>query len=107
MGCDPFAAAHQRNQPARDALTSVMNALTIGDLREPAQRTVESRLRPELRFDRSHPHLWTVRMPFETRATDWMVLIDFEQDRVSGVRMRTSDGMDERHKPKEAPPDKP
>lgn len=84
-----------------------MNALSVGDSREAARGTIESRLRPELRFEGSHPHLWTVRMPSEVRATDWMLLIDFEQDRVSQVRMRTSDGMDIVHKPKEAPPDKP
>jgi hypothetical protein len=43
-------------------------------------------------------------MPLEFGATDWCLLIDFDQGKVSAIRMRTSDGI--QRKPEAAPDDK-
>jgi hypothetical protein len=102
-----ISATRERNQPARNALGDMMRTLSLGDSRESARRTVEARMRPELHFDRSHERWWYVRMPWEIRSTDWVLLIEFEQDRLSRLRMRTSDGDGVENKPKESPPDQP
>ncbi|MDB6110800.1 MAG: hypothetical protein JWR69_2550 [Pedosphaera sp.] len=56
----------------------------------------------DLRLIADQPTNWAVTMPSELGASDWRLRIEFQEGRVSAVRVRTSDGP----QPKDGPKDK-
>ena len=93
---------HGKNQVNRDALTALHGKISAGD----DWQQVFSKYYA-IRSDRLSLHcdsasFWTIGMPAEFSSKDWTLEIAFTNDRVSHVRMRSTDGP----KPEGSPPDK-
>jgi len=81
-----------------------MNTLSPADTPDHVREIFANHATYRLRLqERSQDH-WEITMPLEFGATDWCLLIDFDQGRVSAIRMRSSDAIDRR--PEAAPDDK-
>jgi hypothetical protein len=83
---------HKRNAPHREALLQIRDAVSMGASRDDVLaaywrfRSNALTLRQETATD------WLISMPLEFGARDWLLLIEFRDDRVTAVRVRTSDG---------------
>jgi hypothetical protein len=94
---------HASNAANRAALTQLYTEIRLGNGYEDVLRTYWSRRTPELRLDAGDPAAWRVAMPGEFGATDWNLVLEFRDGRVTRVAVRTSDGP----APKDAPAEKP
>ena len=90
------------NQDNRDALAKIHSAIDIGDTRSQVLRDYYDNRTVMLRLLADYPDEWVIRMPMELGASDWTVKIDFDQEKVTSVRIRTMDGP----KPNIGPEDK-
>jgi hypothetical protein len=84
--------SHASNAENRDALIQIHRAIQLGssasEVRELYRRHATSSL--GLRDER--PTDWEVRMPMEFGASDWKLLIEFQEGKVIRVRILTADG---------------
>jgi hypothetical protein len=90
------------NEPNRTALLQIRDAVSIGASHADVLTAYWQHRTDELRLSAERPVGWSVRMPLEFGASDWMLLIEFTDGRVSAVRIRTSDGPP----PEDGPKDK-
>jgi hypothetical protein len=93
-----------RNRGSREALALIMNTLSPGDSQERVREVFASHRTYRLRLRERSEDYWEMTMPLEFGATDWCLLVDFDEGKVSAIRMRTSDGIHRR--PEAAPDDK-
>jgi hypothetical protein len=91
-----------RNKENRAALLQMRELINPGDSYEKVSRVFWEQRTSELWLIAENPSEWMVRMPLEFGASDWTLLITFEEGRVSKVQIRTTDGPP----PKEGPEDK-
>ena len=98
---------HSANAENRNALIRFHGAVNVGDDRDAVLQKYWSNQTGHLQLYVGSPERWVVRMPFEFGATDWLLLLEFRNGRVSAVRVRTSDSpRPSGFRPEEAPPDK-
>lgn len=64
---------------------------------------VISKISPDFNPEKINNHQWVVASPYEFGATNWILVIDFENDKVKSLKIRTSDSMN--IKPDGAPGD--
>lgn len=83
---------HGRNAPNRAAILKMREELRVGDGYEKALRIYWQHAPKDLRLDSGSPETWTVSMPFEIGASDWVLYLDFSDSKISAIRVRTSDG---------------
>jgi len=93
---------HSANAANRAALVRLHTALRIGAVRSSVLDEYWSQRTPDLRLHVDAADQWVVSMPLEFGANDWTLIIEFRNNVVSAVRVRTSDGPG----PAEGPPDK-
>jgi hypothetical protein len=98
---DVFHTA-QRNAPNRVAIVRLHEDIDIGKSYADVLSAYWNARTDELRIRNDSPTEWAVQMPGEFGASDWTLLIEFQDGHVSAVRVRTSDGPP----PKNAPKDK-
>jgi len=92
----------KRNEPNRVALLQLYEAIGIGESYSEALSAYWQHRTDDLRLSAEKSSAWSVRMPLEFGASDWTLLVEFQDGRVSAVRVRMSDGPS----PKDGPTDK-
>jgi len=90
------------NAGSRTALINLQQSVNIGDSHDSVLKAYWQHSSVPLTLNPTKPELWTVSMPHEIFATDWLLYIEFVDGKVSAVRVRTSDGP----RPSNAPEDK-
>jgi hypothetical protein len=93
---------HSANAANREAILRLYSTIRVGDDREAVLKAYWSQRTEDLRLHVDVPASWVVAMPGEFGATDWTLVVEFRNDKVSAVRMRTADGP----RPTGGPPDK-
>ena len=83
---------HSANAGNREAILRLHSAIRIGDDRQTVLKAYWSQRTEDLRLQVDMPAQWVVAMPSEFGATDWTLIVEFRDDKVSAVRMRTADG---------------
>jgi hypothetical protein len=88
----------------RGEVLTLYENLQPGLTKPEVQQVMESGKYPHLQFHRADSERWSGTAPSEFGAGNWLLVIEFQGEQVSAVRVRTADG-DHDH-PAEAPPDK-
>jgi hypothetical protein len=78
--------------------------LEPGTTKPQVRAAIDSGRFPHLRFHTDDDHTWLAFAPYEFGAQNWVLLIEFENDHVSALRVRTEDSL--KSHPAEAPRDK-
>lgn len=97
--------ARLRNRASKRHLAEVMAQLAPGMPQERVQAAVAAVGDPRLKLRRLSSDQWSVGMPLEFGATDWILWVDLREGRVVRLRMRSSDGI--HRQPEGTPADKP
>lgn len=94
---------HSKNEFNRKSLVSIRNDLHLGDDYKKVLENFWSKENDDTDLNISvfSSERWLISMPAEFGATDWRMYVEFEEGKVIGYRIRTSDGP----KPKDAPED--
>jgi hypothetical protein len=92
----------RRNAPNRAALRQVYEAVPVGALYAEVLAAYWQHRSDDLRLFADRPTEWAITMPVEFGASDWKLSLEFQEGRVSAIRIRTSDGPP----PKDGPKDK-
>ena len=98
---DPFLHRARYRGEVRTLYENLHPGMTM----EQVRHEMDSGKYPHLDFRRDG-QLWLGSAPYEFGAGNWVLAIEFEGDRVSAVRVRKGDGLQDFHHPVEAPPDK-
>lgn len=93
---------HKNNEPHRAALLQIHDELDLGASHSEVLAAYWLHRTDSMRLLADQPSRWVIRMPLEFGARDWNLLLEFHDDRVTAVRVRTSDGPP----PKDGPGDK-
>lgn len=93
---------HKSNEPHRAALVQIQDAVALGASHADVLAAYWRHRTDSLRLFADRPTDWVISMPLEFGASDWKLLIEFENGRVTTVRVRTADGPP----PKDGPKDK-
>ena len=93
---------HKSNELHRTALLKIRDVVSVGASHADVLAAYWLHRTDELRLHAENPNAWDIRMPLELGASDWRLFIEFQDGRVTGVRVRTSDGPP----PKDGPKDK-
>lgn len=93
---------HKSNELHRTALLQIRDAVSVGASHADVLAAYWKHRTDELRLHAESPTGWGIRMPLELGASDWNLFIEFQNGRVTAVRVRTSDGPP----PKDGPKDK-
>ena len=83
---------HGGNASNRAALLKIREQLSVGDGYEKTLKTYWQYASPDLRLYSGSPQMWSISMPSEFGASDWVLYLDFSDGKVSAIRVRTSDG---------------
>jgi len=86
----------------RAALLSLQMGLEPGQPAEVVREKFRAIGNAALRLHENSPRDWFVRMPMEWGGSDWLLLVEFTDGKVSAIRVRNSDGV----QPAGAPQDK-
>jgi len=82
-----------------------MNNLQIGDPKEKVEQIYNKYKSRSLKLEKLDiDNEWFITMPYEFGATDWILWIEFENNKVISLKIRLSDSKD--FKPKDSPLDK-
>jgi hypothetical protein len=84
-------ATSKTNAPNRIALTAIHRDIALGDTYEAAQETFYRHRTNATKLLVLEPQLLRVNTPLELGARNWVLLVEFEDGKVSAVRMRESD----------------
>ena len=102
---DPVIDPFLNRERYRGEVRTLYENVQLGMGKEQVRHEMDSGKYPNLDFHR-HGQLWLGSAPYEFGAGNWVLAIEFQGDRVSAVRVRKGDGLQEYHHPDEAPPDK-
>jgi hypothetical protein len=83
---------HKSNEPHRTALLQIQDSIALGALHADVLAAYWEHRTDSLRLFADRSTDWVITMPLEFGATNWKLLIDFLDGRVSALRIRTSDG---------------
>ena len=89
----------------RGEVRSLYDTVQLGMTKEQVRHEMGSGKYGHLDFHREG-QLWLGSAPYEFGAGNWVLAVDFQGDRVSSVRVRKGDGLQDFHHPSAAPPDK-
>jgi hypothetical protein len=101
FGSGDWFFTHAKNTSNRAALLKIREDIHIGDDYESALRSYWQHSSKDLRLDAGSSQTWTVSMPLELGATDWVLYVEFSDSKVSAVKVRTTNGP----RPRDAPSD--
>jgi len=94
--------SHESNEPNRAALLRVRGAIDIGASHGEVLAAYWQHRVDQLRLSADSYAEWSISMPLEFGTSDWKLRIEFQDGKVSAVRVRTSDGPS----PSDGPTDK-
>jgi hypothetical protein len=92
FGSGDWFFPHSKNASNRAAMIKIRDEIHLGDGYENVLRSYWLYAPKDLRLDTGSPKTWTVSMPHEFSAGDWVLWVEFADGKVSAVRVRTSDG---------------
>ena len=101
FGSGDWFFPHAKNAPNRVALLKIREAIHPGDRYENVLKSYWQHASRDLILYAWSPQAWTVTMPHEFGARDWVLFIEFADGKVSAFKIRTSDGLP----PSSGPPD--
>jgi hypothetical protein len=93
---------HKSNEPQRTALLQIRDGVAVGASHADVLAAYWQHRTDSLRLFADRSADWVITMPLEFGASDWKLLIEFQDGRVAAVRVRTADGPP----PKDGPKDK-
>jgi hypothetical protein len=93
---------HKSNEPHRTALLQIRDAVSMGASHTDVLGAYWQHRTDSLRLFANGPAGWVITMPMELGASDWKLFVEFQDGRVTAVRVRTTDGPP----PKDGPKDK-
>jgi hypothetical protein len=93
-----------RRSEYRGEVRTLYESLQPGMGRRQVRAAIDSGRFPHLRFHTDDDYRWVAFAPLEFGAKNWVLLIEFEGERVSGLRVRTEDSL--QYHPAEAPRNK-
>ena len=94
--------SHAANAANRSALVQLHQAIELGATADEVRELFKRLATPQLELHDERATDWKIRMPMEFGATDWQLLLAFQENKVARVRLVTTDGPP----PKDGPPDK-
>src|SRR5688500_19689696 len=92
FGSGDWFFTHSKNAPNRVALMGIREEIKLGNGYEAVLKSYWRNKSKDLTLHAGSPQIWTVSMPHELAASNWVLYIKFNDERVSAVRVRTSDG---------------
>ena len=92
FGSGDWFFTHSKNAPNRVALIGIREEIKLGNGYEAVLKSYWWKKSKDLTLYAGCPQIWTVSMPHELGASNWVLYIEFSDERVSAVRVRTSDG---------------
>ena len=98
----PMAFLHRERDQAE--ARSLYDRVQAGMAKSELQEALRSGNYPNLKLRAEDTKAWYVSTPLLFGAGNWKLLIEFQAERVSAVRVRTPDDL--KYPPPEAPPDK-
>ena len=87
-----FFYTHGQNAANRTAVLKIREKLRVGDGYETALRIYWEHASDDLRLYSGSPDTWSISMPHEVGAREWVLYVDFSNSKVTTLRVRTSDG---------------
>ena len=92
-----------RREQYRGEVRALYQSLQPGMTKEEVRRVMDSGKYPNLQFHRGDGQMWLGAAPLEFGAGNWVLMIEFQNEHVSALRVRTADGVHDH--PAEAPAD--
>ena len=92
----------KNNEPNRIARLAIRDAIALDASYSEVLGTYWKHRTDSLRLFAERPTRWSIETPLELGARNWGLSVEFEDGKVTAVRVRTSDGP----KPKGGPEDK-
>ena len=102
---NPIGDRFLHRETYRGEVRTLYDNVQPGMTKEHVRQEMDSGKYPHLGLHREG-QLWLGSAPLEFGAGNWVLAIEFQGDQVSAVRVRTGDGLQEFHRPVEAPLDK-
>ncbi len=90
----------------RGEVRGLFDTLQLDMSREQVKRVMDPGKYPNLTFHKIEDAIWTASAPYEFGAQSWVLVIEFQGERVTALRVRTHDGFKDFQRPVEAPVDK-
>jgi hypothetical protein len=90
----------------RGEVRTLCNTLQLDMTKGEVQRAMDTAKYPHLEFRQVDDATWLASAPYEFGAQSWVLVIDFQGERVSALRVRTHDGFADFQRPTEAPLDR-
>lgn len=87
-----FFSSHARNTLNRAAILKMRDELRIGDSYEKVLRSYWQHASSDLQLYAGSPKSWSVSMPPQVGAREWVLRLDFTNGRLSALKVRTVDG---------------
>ena len=92
FGSGDWFYTHARNASNRAAILKMRDDLRVGDSYDKALRIYWQYAPKDLTLYSGSPQTWSVSMPSEFSEREWVMYLDFSEGKLSGIRVRTSDG---------------
>lgn len=92
------------NKTYHSYIINIMSELNIGDEREKIEKIMCSFENSQIRLVKEADKKWVIETPLEFGASNWILIIDFYDNKITSLRIRTEDSV--LNKPHDAPPDK-
>lgn len=89
---------------ARTNLLVLYELLNIGDTEGEVLKIFDRNGMSALKLSKWKSDQWVIATPLQLMADNWILLLDFENNRVVQIRIRTDDSINE--KPASSPPDR-
>jgi hypothetical protein len=101
----PIVRPYLYREQYRGQVRALYDTLQLGISRQHVRQEMDREKYPDLDFH-TDGDLWLASAPLQFGAGNWVVAVEFEGDRVTAIRIRTGDGLQEFHRPAGAPRDK-
>lgn len=98
-----FLKSRNINLDNKKVLVTIMENIKLGDSGARVEEIFNHHKTDTLQLKKLENE-WLITMPYEFGATDWILWLGFENNKVTSLKIRLSDSKD--MKPKESPPDK-
>ena len=95
-----------RRDHYRGEVRALFDTLQLDMSREQVRRVMDPSKYPNLTFHKAEGSRWTASAPYEFGAQGWVLVIEFQGERVTALRVRTHDGLKDFQRPETAPVDK-
>jgi hypothetical protein len=99
LGTGDFFTTHRMNAANRIELMKIREQIHPGDSYESVLKVFWQKQCTDLRLLPETQDAWSITMPYEVFATNWVLRLEFKDGRVSSIRVRNSDGVHPHHAP--------